>query len=348
MRVHNFSEQMNLILESYPLYKVAHRDSYPAIMDFIESEKMVLNKNINLAYSRRPFLEESFLEGNQFPLMVVDDEVKFFGCISEMKSVFAGKDVDYYYTSDLRISSFASKKVKGTFRSFFRSMIEKMDHPCYTAVLKENKRAIETLTKGKSGIYYNKLFDYFTITIPVIHRFVRLNKKNQVICEKIKSLDEECFDIVDTTLDFSHGIFDEGSHFKIYKDDQFVGFATMTRPKKRKIYVECHNLKLKILSKFLKLVYKENYEEKIPWCYLTNFFTRNDIDVNELRDEFLKIMIKEKYIRAGELILIAGDKNLDTKLRFPVIKTDGSFYDVSTIKKDFSLLHRVSLNPLCL
>lgn len=351
MQKHSFYDQMEQILEHFSELEFYEQKKETQAFEILETQKMALGDGLDIIYSRRPNLIESFEESKQKPLIVMSKENSFIGVLSEVNFLYFGKNISAFYTSDLRMKSSASKKMKISFRPFYKEMIKNISRPCYSAVLKDNEKAINSLTKGKSGIYYHPLIDYVNLSIPILPtiKLMPISSKNL----KLKYVSELPSTFLKTVLchiDFSHDIHLGDVNFVVEKDQKIIGFFSITRPKRRSLKVKTSKRYLNLLMKTLKGIFNVDYSEKIPWVYMTNKVIKADINENQLLKFVLKKLLMDKKLQSAELFLCTStQKELENLNIFaPKICTHGTFYEISMNPSRPRLLKQAHLNPMYL
>ncbi len=329
-------------------FHLATEDEYTSLHKVFEEEMMELKKNVNIKYSRKPDLVGSFIESLQIPAIITDKKNLFLAVLSEMFITQCGEKKKIYYASDLRVSKRAGIKVRMKFRKTYVDLLRQLDHECYTVVLKDNQKAINALTKNKSDLFYHPVYEYTSRSILVLPTISLISNKLNGL-RIIEGRDSVYEDVKIKSSAFAHFTSDNDKYFLIQKDGLTVGSFSLVRPVGRTLNIEAKSNYVRFWINMANKVFSHNYEEKLPWIYMTSFFLNEDIDKSECLKLMLKYLYKKKVILSGEIFLICHSTNhfSDLKVMAPVIKTNAILFRVTTKEKaPLPLSGPVYLNPL--
>lgn len=364
-----------LVIE-YPQFKYADKDDEALIHNLLESSGMKLAENVELCYSRRPDLWASYEESRQKPYIFCeapttdsDNTCKYFyAVISESTHYFNGKEIQSYYTSDLRIDRKASREVIRDYRHFYGKLARRFpsDVLCFTAVMDENIRALKSLRSQKNPFYYNPMVPYLAQTV-VILPTIGLNSKKRMSDYEIGPIEDE--NALNEFLkqkmresEFSYDIIE--ARKKIATDDQFIivrdgkieGFFAMYRPKKRSILVKAETRWMKLLIFLVKLLSGEDLSKKVPWVYMACFVASPQLkQEKQLLACIIQHARKKKKLNLGDLFLCVAPKTgepfLDITsqnflLKCPQILKHSTIYRVESEQRDALISGEVYLNPV--
>lgn len=354
MNSHSFIQQMERVLKHHPQFHVMREGEDTVAFEILEGTCMKLGKKTEIFYSRRPHLRASFDESMQRPLMVLGEQKSFFGVISDMQAYNLGKAYEHYYTSDLRVTAQAIRSVKLGFRSYYKDLLAVMDRACFSAVLNENIKAVQALTRGKSALYYHPFIPYYSTTIPIAPTLKMQYKfmgSKEIVLEKQSQFPKKDFDYLTQTLEYCHKEHTEGEHFIIKKKGKKIGLISLYRPFKRSLKIKTNCFFLRGLITFLKKLTGIDYDQKVPWVYCTHFLLRPGEDKEQVFSEVIAQLMFLKAIRSGELLLLiqTGETAKKLKLWTAQIQTKGCMYHVTNQKcPAFKETAKANLNPLCL
>lgn len=331
-----------------PHFHLAMEEEYHSLQELIEEEMMELKKDVNIKYSRRPDLVESFLESQQVPAIITDHKKQFLAVINQMTVESFGVPKEVYYNSDLRVSKRAGIKIRINFRKTYVSLIKKIDAECFTVVLKDNQKAINALTKNKNDLFYHPVYEYTSRTLLVLptFSFIRPKLKGFTI---VKGRDQDLENSKRKTSAFSHNTANNDHYFLIQFDGKTVGSFSLARPVSRSLKVEVKNKTLRFFLKVANKIFSHNYEEKLPWVYMTSFYLDSEIDKAECLKMMMKYLYKNKEVYSGEIFLFchSADQILKLDIMTPEINANGILYRVTTTETPTSPLQDpIYLNPL--
>ncbi len=311
-------------------FHVANELEYDSLHKVIEEEMMELKKDVNIKYSRRPDLIESFLESQQVPAIITEAKNQFLAVINEMTINEYGEPKNIYYNSDLRVSKKAGIKVRINFRKTYANLIKEIDGDCFTVVLKDNQKAINALTKNKSDLFYHPVYEYTSRTLLVLPTFSFISSKLKGV-SIVEGRDQAYEKEKKKISAFSHNTTDKDQYFLIHQNGKTVGSFSLARPVSRSLKVEVKNNYLRMCLKLANKIFSHDYEEKLPWVYMTSFYLDDEIDKAECLKVMLKYLYKNNKILAGEIFLFchSAEKFLDLKIMTPEINTNGMLFRVT-------------------
>lgn len=339
--------------QTYPQYEFLQEKDFNKVQSIMESEAMELSGIVKIKYSRRPDLIKSFVESKQNPLIIVDESVHSMAVLSQINCNYEGMEQTCFYSSDLRIASKSSLRFKVQFRTFYLNIIKEIPNTCFTAILKQNSKAIDTLSQGKGGLFYNPLVEYLSRSIFILPTILLLRPRELEQNYNIISSDDRREEYLQRKLEavyFAHEVARDDESFLIMRDDKVKGYFSIKRPQYRSLLVEIQSKILRFGLNLLGKLFKKNYSQKIPWVYLTNLYIDDDISKDEILSFILKYLYTKKIITDGEVFLICSDIKNQYKLKgaFPQVKISGIFFDVSGEKKEEYPDEEFHLNPLFL
>lgn len=329
-------------------FHLATEEQYNSLHNVIEEELMELKQFVNIKYSRRPDLIESFRESQQIPAIITDQKAQFLAVISEIAVTSMGETKSIYYNSDLRISKKAGIKIRMKFRKTYVDLLRQIDRECYTVVLKDNQKAINALTKNNSDLFYHAIYEYTSRSILVLPSLLLLTHKLKDL-KIIKGRDLEYERSKRNSSSFSHNTSESDQYFLIQKHKKTVGSFSLARPIGRNLKVEAKSKYVRLWISFANMVFSHRYEEKLPWTYITSLYLDDEIDLSECLKMMMKYLFRKKKIVSGEILLFCHHPRelLKLELIAPIIKTNGILYRVSTDKTPPNpLTGPIYLNPL--
>ncbi len=329
-------------------FHTAVEKDFEHLHNLLESETMELGGFANLRYSRRPDLVSSYFESLQNPGIITDKANHFYGAINQIEILQYGKATLQYYSSDLRFSKSVELRVKASFRKMYFKVIAGLDRDCFTAVLKDNAAALKALTGKNSNFFYHKLHEYSSHTILILPSlsFIKSNKDFDIVAGRDISFEQSQLKL----SSFSHGTSSTDDYFLIKNKGNTIGSFSVTRPKCRKLLIQPKSRRARIWSKLANKMFGHDYEEKVPWVYMTSFYLEGSFSKGEALIAALKYLYREELICAGELLLYCSSQDGESfpKLPTPVFQTDGILFKVSLEDSFEALKGPVYLNPICL
>jgi|GEM_PF-4332360 len=329
-------------------FHIATEKEYESLHNVIEEEMMELKKGVEIKYTRRPDLVESFLESQQIPALITDHKNQFLAVINQMTIGHYGEPKNIYYNSDLRVSKKAGIRVRINFRKTYADLIKKIDAECFTVVLKDNQKAINALTKNKSDLFYHPVHEYTSRTILTLPSFSLISSKLKGV-SIVQGRDLAQENERRKSSAFSHDTADHDQYFLIKRGDKTLGSFSLARPVSRSLKVEVKSKYLRLCLKLANKIFSHNYEEKLPWVYMTSFYLDDETDKAECLKVIMKYLYKHKKLLAGEIFLFchSAENFLDLNIKAPEISTNGILYRVTTsVSPVTPLTGPIYLNPL--
>ena len=193
-------EQISNALSDYIHIKVATEEDNDRIVKFLRSIPMEL-EDFHLSYDRSPnYFALNELQGNSaltFLLLNKDMSIGGVGGLFVRSCWVKGEEKRVAYLSDLRIAPTLYKKTRLEWHRAYEVLMcalrelegeDKIDY-FYTAILKENKPALKSLTNPKYQVVYEELCDYESINIfgPALRK---QHDQNHLIFDKAKLADK--------------------------------------------------------------------------------------------------------------------------------------------------------------
>lgn len=356
-KTHSLYQQTSDLLTGYPEFLIAKEEDETIIQNIMESQSMNLHNLAFISYSRRPSLKMSFQESSITPLILMDREKKTMGVIGEKDLYINGKKESSYYTSDLRIDSKSSSRVKLKFRSFYLDLIKKMQKPCFTAILKANEKALQALASEKKGIYYNPVHHYTARTLLVMPslKFTKktlLSKKYSIQEENYEQKDIKSFiDKKISNSELAHPVDPSHQCFTI-RDHQLAikGVFGLKKPNYRSLFIKPNSFAVNFWMKTIHTLFGLDYTKKVPWHYITYLMFEDELKGKELLKYLTQYLYQKRIIKNGELLLISHPKksNLSLEIATPQFIVEGILYRVEDQKQESEIQGDVYLNPLFL
>lgn len=343
------SELYNIIKEKIALhgeFYIADSDD-EGVHHLLGSTPMKVGDSIEIIYDRTRDLEGSFTEGGLSPTFVLSHDKKFLGVMSDVDIFENGKKQAYYYSSDLRVDPKCKGKTRLKFRNCYKDIVADMPGKMFTCILDENKRAINALTKGKH-FFYHKRFPYTactTLMTPFMRRLSSYDFEFKVISkEEAKAY----FIEHNKSVEFI-AFHDSQNYFGVYKNNKLVGVVSADRSKFKKLLAHPLDFFSKACLFISKKVFKQSYEKEMPWVYLTNFLVSDEESAAKIIESFIKFLYIQKELKSGELFqfILGQSESLPTSI-FPMIKTNGTLYEVSANEEIGHFYEKSFLNPLML
>lgn len=346
----NHTSDISDYLKEDPDFHLAEDREFEQLHRILEEEGMELKNFVDLKYSRRPSLVDSYLESMQIPAIVTDKKNHFLGVMSEMPIESFGKEEKVYYTSDLRVSKKAGIRTRMNFRKMYVNVLRQINADCFTVVLKDNQKAINALTKNKNDLHYSSVYEYKSRSILVLPSLKLASVKTAGLeVENGRSVEFE--NSKKKNSPFSHSTCAEDDYFLIKREGKIVGSFSLSRPKNRSLRVEAKNGITRFWVGLANRLFSHNYEEKLPWLYMTSFYLNDDIDRADCVRLIVKSLYQRKFIRSGEIFLFCHDAKeaLDLNLFSPEFNANGLLFRVSADSPNQKELKGpVYLNPICL
>jgi hypothetical protein len=340
------------IFDKYPIYKLAEKSDEESIHEILESVSMKLSSEIELCYSRRQDLWNSFEESLQSPLIFMDREKKCsMGVLSETKLYLKNKLITAYYASDLRIARSAPIEVRRQFKNCYLDIISQVKDFCYTSILKQNVRALRTLTSKRSPFFYNELCEYVTRTIAILPgpNFSPLNIAP--VTDQNVHLYKSYVEENKNKFLFSHQNIHH-DHFLIQSknDKSILGCFSLYRPKNRTLLVKTTSTWIKSVLSVIKFLLKKEDGHKLPWVYMTHLQLQEGLDHEAILSNIIKSSRKDGLIKVGELLLILhGTRKSQKQTKFlagcPQFMEKAILYQVETKEKDRLIKGPILLDP---
>ena len=344
------TSRVSQYIEEEKDFHLASEAEYEALHQVLEEEGMELKNFLDLKYSRRPGLVESYLESMQVPAIVTDRKNNFLGVMSEMTIRSYEKEKDIFYTSDLRLSKGAGIRTRMNFRKMYVNVLRQIELECFTVVLKDNIKAINALTKNKFDLHYYPVYEYTSRSILVLPTFRFLsNSLKGVRIQEGRDLE---FESEKRALScFSHDSSQEDEYFQLIEGQRTVASFSISRPKNRNLRVEAKTNSVRFWINFANKLFSHDYEQKLPWIYLTSLYIDPQLDRSECLKLIMKYLYKRGKIKKGEIFLFCHDakEQVELKVMAPEFKVNGVLFRVTADQPDTTELSGpIYLNPICL
>jgi hypothetical protein len=176
-------ETLQQLTEKYKYVRMVEPQDNEELLTFLESIPMECGP-ISMKYCRRPDILKSFKEQSEnsyiFVYLNEDESIGGFGSLIVNKLFVNGESVQAAYYADMRLSPTLSRKAHIQSRQIYAESLKcykeieelKDVKYFYTAILKNNEKAIHALTKKKRGIIYHELCEYDVSSILKVRRSI--------------------------------------------------------------------------------------------------------------------------------------------------------------------------------
>lgn len=170
------SLSMNEICKQFPNIRTATPEDNAAILEFLKTIPMD-TKRFEIRYERSPdFFSLIQHQSEKGSVVVFENRDRSIGGIAVIcirRSYLNGKPCVSGYLSDLRISPSLSRETRVQWRHFYAALlenshkVEEFNH-CeyfYSAILDENKAALQAFTRDRSQVVYREIAKYNAVNL---------------------------------------------------------------------------------------------------------------------------------------------------------------------------------------
>lgn len=177
-------QTLHEITQKYKYVRMVKPEDNDELLSFLEGIAMDCGP-IAMKYCRRPNIIKSFQEQSSeayiFVYLNEDETIGGFGSLLVNELFVNGQKVKAGYYADMRLSPTLTRKAHLQSRQIYAETlanykeIEELKDIkyFYTAILKDNQKAINALTKKKRGIHYHELCEYNVTTLLKITRSLK-------------------------------------------------------------------------------------------------------------------------------------------------------------------------------
>jgi hypothetical protein len=194
-------ETLQQLTEKYKYVRMVKPEDNEELLTFFESISMECGP-ISMKYCRRPDILKSFEEQSEnsyiFVYLNEDETIGGFGSLIVNKLFINGEAVQAAYYADMRLSPTLCRKAHVESRKIYAESLKRYKEIeelkdvkyFYTAILKENEKALQALTKKKRGIIYHELCEYNVVSLLKIRKS-KVNPKFTTEISKISNPSKE-------------------------------------------------------------------------------------------------------------------------------------------------------------
>ena len=324
------------------------------LAEFISQNTMSF-EGLELAYEREDDFFKFYEKQNATPFVVYSrnkqSEIDILGVFAIREMLIEGKKTPYLYTSDFRVDK---KKVNPrnlvAFRKVYKSIISEsksikefshLDH-IYTCILAGNESAIKIFTKGKGGIFYHFVKNYYSYICPVLPAF---NKKATphlpVTIDELLSFYKNNEDgyISEILLDkVKQNYAQDPRRFVVIKRlGKITAAAYFDKSYGRKLVLYKKNFLIKFALLFINLFRKNKIVHTVPMIYLKLLrLSKNEKNREEEIKKLISKARNQKLLLPGDLILYSSSEKLKRN-SFLDIEIEGNLYKVSADENESGL-----------
>lgn len=292
-------ETLQELTQKYKFVRMVTPDDNDELLKFLDGISMDCGP-FSLKYSRFPNVIDSFKEQSDKSFIFVylneDQSIGGFGSLILSQLYINGQSVQAAYYADMRLSPTLSRRAHIESRQIYAESLKNYKQITelkdvkyfYTAILKNNEKALQALTKKKRGIIYHELCDYDVITMLKIRRSFKKPRFSSELISK-----------TDTPLEQSENrLFQHisNSHEKvILKDKNKVIFsATIKKMKGRNLIISKAPYYLQLLCRLLPILRRPalKLNQEFVQRYITDIYFH---DPNYKKDEIFFDFLQ--YIR---------------------------------------------------
>ena len=249
-------ETFDQVISKYKYVRLVEDKDNKELATFLESIPMECGP-INLSYSRRPNVIDSFNEQSKENYIFIyeneDNSIGGFGSLIINELYINGEKCKAGYYADMRLSPKISRKTHVQSRQIYAETLARYKEInelkdikyFYTAILKNNTKALNALTKKKRGINYHELCEYDVLTLLKIKP--QKTKKNFTVELKQNNQNapkHRLFQMVNNNYD----------QIIIKEDEKILFSATLKKMKGRHILVTKAPKLLQLLCRLLPLI----------------------------------------------------------------------------------------------
>ena len=313
---------LNDILLKYPNIKIANEGNDQNILNFFKNIKME-TRDLNLRYERGPsffsFCKRQSSEFFVFILLNDDQSIQGVGSIIILNHLINGERQKCAYLGDLRISPILKLSIRIQWKKFYTEIIQNKSHiqelhqvhSFYTAVLAENLKALNALTKNNDQLIYHHLTNYETVSILFHKRWKTIFQKNDFpqkaalsdILEFITTRQDKLLSSDRSEINFrlNHWENLQADSFDVYKNSsgEIIFSCAPQIINEKKMVISSLKFKHHLLSLILKIMglplIKNNSEIKILYLTHLHFSPKlNQIERTKIMQHYLNYILSKK------------------------------------------------------
>lgn len=325
------------IIDNYPEFELFTDEvDSSAVLNSLTKNPMILDGLVEVRYDRSEGLLESFHEANKKPFFILSKNRKLLAIVNEWKVFINGKSETYIYTSDLRIDSNASARLRIQYRNCYKDIVSVFNSRIFTCILDDNKVAIKSLTKSKFFSYNNDL-EYTAHSILITPSIPSFNSKKIHLIECQRQ---------DIKMPSFFCIEDEAKVYSIKQEDQKNTLYTFSlfRTKNKKMKITPINFFIKLLIKSLSILMNKDYMSSVPFVYLTIIDKIENSNYNQAYNLITEKLKEEGFISNGEVIQIITRRDV-TLNKLINVKTNGTMYSVTSSQKVEKEIDHFAISP---
>jgi len=317
------------------------------LADFVSQNTMSF-EGLELAYDREGDFFKLYEKQNTLPFVIYSrnkvEEIDVLGVFAIREILINGMSTPYLYTSDFRVDK---EKVNPrnlvAFRKVYKKIINEyktikefshLDN-IFTCILAGNEAAIKIFTKGKGGIHYHFVKNYYSYICPVLPFY----KEKESFESSLATLDE-LIGFYDSNHD---GYLSEILLKKIeqnYKDDpsrfmvtrlngEIIAACYLSESHGRKLVLHKKSLLIKSALFFINFFRKNKIKKTIPMIYLKLLrFKKGKTNIEKEIQKLILQARNKKLLHPGDLVFYSSSEKLKKNF-FLDVETEGNLYKVS-------------------
>lgn len=290
----NFEE----LTEKYKYVRMVRPEDNQDLHNFLESISMECGP-LDIQYSRKPDIFASFNEQSDryyiFVYLNNDFSIGGFGSLIIKKMYINEEFVEAGYYADMRLSPKLGRKGHIQSRQIYAESLKRYKEIeeiknvkyFYTAILKNNEKALNALTKNKRGIHYHKITEYRVQSLLKIN-YRKPNDKFNVSYNKNFNYLESYL----KKISFQENPSQQNT-ITIERDGKVLMSAVLKKMKYRNLIITRASLSLMTLGRLLPLLKRPSIKVKKEFVqrYITDIvFYDSKFSKDELMNELLSFI----------------------------------------------------------
>jgi hypothetical protein len=306
----------------------------PGILALLDETAMAAG-NLALRYDRAPdFFRFLKCQGDTQVAVVSESDsgkIEMVSALSLRDGLHEGRPVRIGYLGDLRVAPRASRAARVEWRKYYEAFLRTVGRNrdlggcdfLYTAILKENKAAIQALVRRDRGVRYEPIYEYSAVSMlanrPLAYA-ARLRRPARTRGYRLESLDPANLDELARFLATASAGLDLGYrypqelHFRLrawpgFSLDRFLvardpagrivaALAPWSPGEARRLIVDRLPPSLRVLFRLLGILglHTVRESEELNICYLTHQAFDPELDSDQ-RGRLFRAMVDELFAR---------------------------------------------------